>query len=104
MSLAQAFEVAIRSPSFGGSQAMRRYSSMLLLLALMVAPEVFGQGTRKAQEPSPKLRLSLVQGQNAWETGLAVESRDQQGMAVFLWFYEWNMFDAVKKGEHTQGT
>jgi hypothetical protein len=25
-------------------------------------------------------------------------------MAVFLWFYEWNMFDAVKKGEHTLGT
>jgi hypothetical protein len=25
-------------------------------------------------------------------------------MAVFLWFYEWNMFDALKKGEHTPGT
>jgi hypothetical protein len=39
-----------------------------------------------------------------WERGIAVESPDQKDMAVFLWFYEWNMFDAVKKGEHTQGT
>jgi len=29
---------------------------------------------------------------------------DTPGMAVFYWFYEWNMFDAVAPGQHTQGT
>jgi hypothetical protein len=36
-----------------------------------------------------------------WERGVKVESRvDKTGFA-YLWFYEWHLFDAVKKGEHT---
>ena len=38
-----------------------------------------------------------------WERGLAVESTATPGMAVFLWFYEWNMFNAVRAAEHTEG-
>ncbi|MHC4799316.1 MAG: hypothetical protein ACYTF1_21985, partial [Planctomycetota bacterium] len=38
-----------------------------------------------------------------WERGIAVESCEQEGMAMYLWFYEWNMFDAVHQGEHTAG-
>jgi hypothetical protein len=38
-----------------------------------------------------------------WERGIAVGSRAQKDMAVFLWFYEWNMFDAITSGEHTIG-
>ncbi len=39
----------------------------------------------------------------AWERGIAIESRALKDMAMFLWFYEWNMFAAVKAGEHTLG-
>jgi hypothetical protein len=39
-----------------------------------------------------------------WERGVKVESRtDETGFAYF-WFYEWHMFDAVAKGEHTHGS
>ncbi|HYV97612.1 MAG TPA: hypothetical protein VE967_09175 [Gemmatimonadaceae bacterium] len=38
-----------------------------------------------------------------WERGIAVESRGEKGMAVFLWIYEWTMFGAVNSGEHTLG-
>lgn len=40
---------------------------------------------------------------SSWERGIAVESAGQPDMAMFLWFYEWNMFDAVQTGEHTLG-
>jgi len=32
---------------------------------------------------------------------LAVKSPDQKGMIMYLWFYEWNMFNAARKGQHT---
>jgi len=39
-----------------------------------------------------------------WERGLRVESRARPDLFAFLWFYEWHLFDAVLKGEHTGGT
>jgi hypothetical protein len=39
-----------------------------------------------------------------WEKGIAVESRRQPDMTVFLWFYEWNMFHARQPGIHTSGS
>ena len=39
-----------------------------------------------------------------WEKGFAVESTNQKDMVMYFWFYEWNMFDAMEKGEHTSGT
>ena len=39
-----------------------------------------------------------------WERGIKVESRkDEKGFAYF-WFYEWHLFDAMAKGEHTHGS
>jgi hypothetical protein len=38
-----------------------------------------------------------------WERGVAVEPRNQADHTMFLWFYEWNMFDAMSPGEHTPG-
>jgi hypothetical protein len=38
-----------------------------------------------------------------WERGVGVESLEQPDMAMYLWFYEWNMFEAVQPGEHTNG-
>ena len=39
-----------------------------------------------------------------WERGVALQAPGPPGMAVYFWFYEWNMFDAVSPGQHTQGT
>lgn len=47
---------------------------------------------------SPNLRLF------EWQKGIGVQSRSEPGMSVFLWFYEWNMFDAREQGIHTPGS
>ena len=48
-------------------------------------------------EAPPALRLV------EWERGVAVEPRAHPDRTMFLWFYEWNMFEAMSPGEHTQG-
>jgi hypothetical protein len=45
----------------------------------------------------PDIRLS------EWERGVSVDSTGQPDMRVYLWFYEWHMFDAVTPGQHTRG-
>ena len=51
-------------------------------------------GLLPAQEP---LRLFT------WERGIGFEAPEKEGMRVYLWFYEWNMFDAMLPGQHTRG-
>lgn len=36
-----------------------------------------------------------------WERGVKFESTDDPSMAMYVWFYEWNLFEAVQPGEHT---
>jgi len=39
-----------------------------------------------------------------WERGIAVRSLEREGMDMYLWFYEWNLFDAFEQGETSPGT
>jgi hypothetical protein len=48
-------------------------------------------------EPAP-LRLE------EWERGIAVRSLEREGMDMYLWFYEWNLFDAFQPGESSPGS
>jgi len=66
----------------------------ILLGTVLVAGLMAGAG---CSSPRPNVKLL------AWERGIAVASRDQPGMAMYLWFYEWNMFGAVARGQHTGG-
>lgn len=38
-----------------------------------------------------------------WSRGIKLESSSDQNLFAFFWFYEWYLFDAVTKGEHTPG-
>ena len=38
-----------------------------------------------------------------WEQGFLVASKEKPDMTVFIWFYEWHLFDAVLPGLHTHG-
>ncbi len=38
-----------------------------------------------------------------WERGIGFEVPGQKEMRVYLWFYEWNMFEAREPGQHTGG-
>ena len=51
-----------------------------------------------ADEGKPNVRLF------EWERGFAVQALEPDEMAVYLWFYEWNMFEAIEPGQHTHGT
>lgn len=50
------------------------------------------------------LRVQTKPRLNEWERGVALEAPDRRGMALYFWFYEWNMFEAISPGQHTQGT
>lgn len=39
-----------------------------------------------------------------WDRGVKLTSPADKDLFTYLWFYEWNMFEAVRKGEHTSGT
>ena len=39
-----------------------------------------------------------------WDRGIKLTSPTDEDLFAYLWFYEWNMFDAVREGEHTGGT
>lgn len=67
----------------------------IVALALIVSA-VSESPTIAAKPPQTKLW--------EWGKGIAVESQAQKGMTVYFWFYEWNMFEARKRGEHTGGT
>jgi hypothetical protein len=55
-------------------------------------------GLAQAQESRSKLRLF------DWERGIGFESPHQKDMRMYLWFYEWNLFEARRPGPHTIGT
>ena len=64
------------------------------LFALLLA---IAQSSTDAQQTS-SLRLF------EWERGVGFESPADPEMKVYLWFYEWNMFEAREEGQHTGGT
>lgn len=63
----------------------------IVVLGLAVVP------TRGQDSPAPNTRI------REWERGVLVESVDKPEMKMYLWFYEWHMFDAVQPGQHTRG-
>lgn len=53
--------------------------------------------------------LHLVQAQQPlrlfeWERGIGFESPVEKQMRVYVWFYEWHMFEARRPGQHTGGS
>ncbi len=38
-----------------------------------------------------------------FERGIGIRAASDRQESVYLWFYEWNMFDAMQRGQHTRG-
>ena len=70
----------------------------LIVCALTAGLSLVLTGFGETSNNPPLVKLET------WERGIAVTSPYQEDMTVFLWFYEWNMFDALQKGQHTHGT
>jgi hypothetical protein len=64
------------------------------LLALLV---VSCGNFARADEPPPNVRLS------EWSRGVSVDSVDRPDMRMYLWFYEWHMFGAMRPEQHSRG-
>lgn len=53
--------------------------------------------TNQKAESGPTVKLT------EWERGLSVDALEKPDQRLFLWFYEWNMFDAFNTGQHNRG-
>jgi len=51
----------------------------------------------------PTLKLSSWKSPPGGRGGIRIDSPTDKDGFMFLWFYEWNMFEAVKPGQHTPG-
>ncbi len=71
---------------------MKRLNKTWITLALL--------GAAAAAAAGPGARTKLA----GWERGVFMERLDQKDMSMFLWFYEWNMFEAIRIGAHSNGT
>jgi len=72
-----------------------------LLIVILSANAVrLTSTTLRADETATEPAVKLWE----WGKGIAVESMQAERMTVYLWFYEWNMFDARAKGQHTRGS
>ena len=69
-----------------------RIANTLTVLAL-----IFLTSTAVAQAQASNTLLA------PWQRGINVSVKSQPEMKVWFWFYEWNMFDAVRPGQHTGG-
>ena len=38
-----------------------------------------------------------------WRRGFSFTPDERNDLTMYLWFYEWNMFEAVHPGQHTGG-
>lgn len=65
----------------------------------LIASALVLQGCLTATSSADAPSLELF----TWERGIAVRSRQQPRMAMFLRFYEWNLFDAMQRGQITNG-
>jgi hypothetical protein len=73
-----------------------------VLIALCV---VWGASGKETPLVFQKWELPPGSDESVWGAGgICLSRREQPAVAMFLWLYEWNLFDAVEKGEHTHGT
>ncbi len=81
-----------------------RPAPTLVLLSLASALAVGCAHTPRTKPPivAPRAepaRLELFE----WERGLALRSlSEREPLSMYLWFYEWRLFDALEPGEWTQ--
>ncbi|MBI4622361.1 MAG: hypothetical protein HY736_03950 [Verrucomicrobia bacterium] len=68
----------------------------------LLAFVAFATGASVAPAESPAALPSPVLF--PWERGIALRIPDAKAADMYLWFYEWNMFEAMQAGQHTHGT
>ena len=78
---------------------MRTLSRFLLLSSIMASAAAAGSRISLHSWYLPEGSPEAIRGAG----GIALRLRETQ-LGMYLWLYEWNMFDAVLPGQHTHGT
>jgi hypothetical protein len=76
---------------------LRSDCALRLLLAVGLIFVTAADGGEPAGAPAPRPTLF------EWERGIALRLPNEPASAMYLWFYEWNMFEAMEPGQHTHG-
>jgi hypothetical protein len=71
--------------------------SVILILCLFFSILLLPSCRKEDPAGSSPIKLGL------WDRGVRITSTVDSSKFAYLWFYEWHLFDAVKKGEHTPG-
>jgi len=88
------------------NEGVRRFTSIAVLGTVcclgsacgtrnMMPPNAGGAATEKPQTMEKSMKLFK------WARGMGVRMPDNEKRVMYLWFYEWHMFDAVSPGQHT---
>jgi len=86
------------TPFGSRSRVLATLNATSVCMALLFAASMTPRLTVAAEPALPARELFV------WERGIGVRPRDIPEMAVYYWVYEWNMFEAMKAGQHTPGT
>ncbi len=91
--------------------SVRRIKWVVLLAVALSSGFAQNTGNKtnslSAESPFAFLPWELAPGseETVWGAGgVYLKHRSNPAVAMFLWLYEWNLFDGVEKGEHTHGT
>jgi len=80
------------------NKSIAPYGLSAAMIFFMFSSILFLSSCRK-ENPSVSTQIKL----GLWDRGVRITSTVDTSKFVYLWFYEWHLFDAVKKGEHTSG-
>jgi hypothetical protein len=79
-----------------------------LLCCLSFWNQIFSQDdlyySPKMKSIAKNMKFEDMLKLTVWSRGIRLQSRKDTTVFAYLWFYEWHLFDAVMKGEHTPGT
>ena len=86
---------------------VKRFISVVVSLVLIFSGMILTGCTPPLPPPSPvqesTLKLSSWKSPPGGRGGIRIDSPADKNAFMYLWFYEWNMFEAVKAGQHTAG-
>jgi hypothetical protein len=77
-------------------------AARLLAILILAGTGIVGCGLREGVDSSSPLHRNEYRLAK-WNRGVRLRPLFQNGREMYLWFYEWNLFDAFEKGELTQG-
>lgn len=72
-------------------------SLKFLIVAILLSASMLGESIQRVSQAGDLTSIVFEE----WERGVALYPASMPEMKMYLWFYEWTLFDAIAPGEHT---